>query len=50
MSITLFFHVYCYTPVSIIPAVVDRMVVSPWAKEASIPQNVLAGEVVVMGL
>jgi hypothetical protein len=37
-------------PVSTIPAVVVKIEVSPYVMDWSIPQNLLAGEVLVTGL
>jgi hypothetical protein len=43
-------HFLADAPVSTIPAVVDKMVSVPYKIDSLIPQKLLAGEVVVMGL
>jgi hypothetical protein len=45
-----FCHFLADAPESTIPAVVDRMVSVPYKIDPLIPQNLLAGEVVVIGL
>ena len=50
ISITHVCHLTTDEPVSTIPAVSDRMVVVPYWMDWLIPQNALAGGVVVMGL
>ena len=50
ISITPVCHLTADEPVSTIPAVSDRMVVVPYSMDSLIPQNSLAGEVVVRGL